>query len=186
MGDNEEGGSTQTGDQGTPLNLHNLLIMDLVALISARSKVLSELKFTSDTSRQNWSRFYALFMEVFDLTSTMLDDKLKEELTEWISSDVKTTKASERLVGVDKAGKLIDYLTNLGILKLFSEPVDPPFMLDFAGLDEIDLDVGKRKSVPKKEEPALAEKTPAEVTEPQEPEEEVPPPAFLEEKEAEE
>jgi len=177
MGDNEEGGSTQTGDQGTPLNLHNLLIMDLVSLISARSKVLSELKFTSDTSRQNWSRFYALFMEVFDLTSTMLDEKLKEELNEWISSDVKTTKAAERLVGVDKAGKLIDYLTELGILKLFSEPVDPPFMLDFAGLDEIDLDVGKKKGEPKKEEPK-----PAEVSESKEPDEEVPPPVFLEEK----
>lgn len=124
---------------GGRLRLINLVVLQVVELNRQRSILLSALHYSSDLTKTNYSAFYTVFLEVYKLTQTLISDDLNKELNNWViastSGDTKISKSDLRRKGLELADKLVDELSELGLLQLFEEQVAPPFLFDFDLLD---------------------------------------------------
>jgi hypothetical protein len=126
-------GSGESGAQGG-LKLINLVISLVVELNRQRSLLIADLHYSSDLSKKTFSSFYSVFIEVYNLTSTLIPKELSVEISKWIadSSEVGAgNNAVTRKTGIALAEKVINSLGNLGLLQLFEEHVAPPFLFDF-------------------------------------------------------
>ena len=132
--------------------------MQVVELNRQRALLLSDLQYSSDFTKKTFSDFVAVFVEVFKLTSTMVSPELHHEIDGWVSRGTTGNNTPiTRKAGLNLSEKLLDELTNLGLMQLFEEQVAPPFMLDF------DLEERKEKVEAEKEaaKRALEEPVPA-------------------------
>lgn len=133
-------GSGGTYDRGeynqdkasSQLNLANLILVDLVYLIKNGATLETKLKY-GGVQPSVFTPFFTAFREIFDLTSHLIDKDVSEEIEEWFEKvDVKSTKSldTDIVKGLKLARKLKMEIVELGMLKIFEPPIQPPFMLD--------------------------------------------------------
>jgi hypothetical protein len=120
------------------LNLANLILVNLVILIKNSANVESKLKY-GGCQPGILTPFFTSFRELFDLTSHLIDPEVENKISDWFDKiDVKNAKSLESDVkrGIKLARELKMEMVRLGMLKIFEEPITPPFMVD-AVLDDI-------------------------------------------------
>ena len=135
-----------TGSGSTRLQLINVLLVQITELSRQRSLLLSALQFSTDVTKADYSGFYSLFLQVYDLVSTMIPEKLSKDIKDWQLQGVAVVNNKDlRLKGLDLAEETIDALRDLGLLQVFEEPVKPPFMFDFELEEYKEIQLAKTK-----------------------------------------
>jgi len=120
------------GAGATRLQLVNVLMVQITELSRQRSLLYSALQYSSDVTKADYQGFYSLFLQVYDLVSTVIKSELATEINSWQKLGVETSNNKDlRMVGLELAKKLIDELRDLGLLQVFEDSVKPPFMFDF-------------------------------------------------------
>lgn len=123
-----------SGNNSSGPKLINLVISLVVELNHQRANLTAALHYSPDSSKQEFAQFYGVFLEAYKLTDSLISPELKKQIVDWVevaSIERTGTGAKDRKMGLDLSGKLIDELTNLGLLQLFEEHVAPPFLFDF-------------------------------------------------------
>lgn len=133
------------------LNLANLIMVNIMILVKEVAKIDSYAKWNS-VNKNDFSSFYISFMELFELTSHLIRPNSADQIQRWFDSV--SPRESKSLVGDVKDGikyaKLLKReLIDIGMMKIFERPIDPPFVLDFMFLDE-DVKEEKIKDLKKK------------------------------------
>ena len=114
------------------LNLGNIIIVNLLILIKNAAGVESKLKY-GGCPPATFTPFFTSFRELFDLTSHLIDPDISERINEWFNKvDVKNTKSFENDVkeGLKHSRTLKMEIVKLGMLKIFEDPINPPFMIN--------------------------------------------------------
>lgn len=120
------------GAGATRLQLVNVLMVQITELSRQRSLLYSALQYSSDVTKADYQGFYSLFLQVYDLVSTVIKPELATEINSWQKLGVETSNNKDlRMGGLELAKKLIDELRDLGLLQVFEDSVKPPFMFDF-------------------------------------------------------
>jgi hypothetical protein len=131
-GGNYDRGEYNQDKASSQLNLANLILVDLVYLIKNGATLETRLKY-GGVQPSVFTPFFTAFREIFDLTSHLVDKEVSEEIEEWFEKvDVKSTKSlnDDIVKGLKLARKLKMEIVELGMLKIFEPPIQPPFMLD--------------------------------------------------------
>jgi hypothetical protein len=114
------------------LNLANLILVNLVILIKNSAVIESKLKY-GGCPPYLFTTFFTSFRELFDLTSHLISPKVDAEISTWFERlDVKDGKNLNRDIknGIQLSRKLKMEIVKLGMLKIFEDPITPPFMVD--------------------------------------------------------
>jgi hypothetical protein len=107
-------------------------MVQITELSRQRSLLYSALQYSSDVTKADYQGFYSLFLQVYDLVSTVIKPELATEINSWQKLGVETSNNKDlRMGGLELAKKLIDELRDLGLLQVFEDSVKPPFMFDF-------------------------------------------------------
>ena len=131
-GGNYDRGEYNQDKASSQLNLANLILVDLVYLIKNGATLETKLKY-GGVQPSVFTPFFTAFRKIFDLTSHLIDKEVSEEIEEWFEKvDVKSTKSlnDDIVKGLKLARKLKMEIVELGMLKIFEPPIQPPFMLD--------------------------------------------------------
>lgn len=126
------------------LNLANLILVNLVILIKNMAQLEAKAKYNNITP-SSFSTFFVSFKELFDLTSHLIEPAAEKEITDWFEKvEVKETKnlQGDAARGAKLARKLKMELVKLGMLKIFEQPIDPPFML---GCNRVEMEAKLKK-----------------------------------------
>lgn len=126
------------------LNLANLILVNLVIMIKNMAQVEAKAKYNNVTPTA-FQAFFVSFKELYDLTSHLIDPEVSKKIDRWFESlnlhETKNLKG-ETAIGSKLARELKMELVKLGMLKIFEQPIDPPFML---GCDRIALESRLKK-----------------------------------------
>jgi hypothetical protein len=121
------------------LNVANLILVNLVILIKNSAIVESKLKY-GGCPPSVFTPFFTSFRELYDLTSHMINTDVQLQIDTWFDRiNVKDTKSMDKDIrrGIVLARSLKTEMVRLGMLKIFEEPITPPFMLDSI-IDELE------------------------------------------------
>lgn len=149
-GGNYDRGEYNQDKASSQLNLANLILVDLVYLIKNGATLETKLKY-GGVQPSVFTPFFTAFREIFDLTSHLIDKEVSEEIEEWFEKvDVKSTKSlnDDIVKGLKLARKLKMEIVELGMLKIFEPPIQPPFMLDVViekAEKDHEVEIAKRK-----------------------------------------
>jgi len=141
------------------LNLANLIMVNIVFMVKEIAKIDSYAKWNS-VKQSDFSSFYIAFMELFQLTSHLIKPDISAQIQKWFDN-VKPRESksltNEVKDGIKYATMLKKELIDIGMMKIFERPIDPPFVLDFMFLDE-DVKEEKMKTEKPKFKPKPAVK----------------------------